>query len=176
MKNLPLGIYTFKEIIEEDYLYVDKTKEIYKLLEVKSKYFFLSRPRRFGKSLLVSTLEQIFLGNKEIFKGLWIYDKIEFKKYPVIRFDFSKMNSSTSELLEKSLDMELNIISDNYGIEFKRGFDFKARDSSIWNGFENRVVFLCKSIIEACWRVCKIRNRWLAENLRAGKTGVWSSK
>ena len=91
LKNLPLGIQTFKDIIEDNKLYVDKTKDIYELLKHKDKFFFLSRPRRFGKSLLISTLEQIFLGNKELFKDLWIYDKIEWKKYPVIRIDFTSM-------------------------------------------------------------------------------------
>lgn len=91
MKNLPLGIQTFKRIIEEDYLYVDKTKDIYNLLN-NGIFYFLSRPRRFGKSLLVTTLKEIFSGNKELFKELWIYDKIEFKKYPIIHLDFSDMS------------------------------------------------------------------------------------
>ena len=60
LKPLPLGKQIFKEIIEENNLYVDKTEEIFKLLDSRGKYFFLSRPRRFGKSLLVTTLEEIF--------------------------------------------------------------------------------------------------------------------
>ena len=68
MKKLPLGIQTLRNILEEGYLYVDKTKEIMPLFE-SGKFYFLSRPRRFGKSLLVSTLKEIFLGNKELFKG-----------------------------------------------------------------------------------------------------------
>lgn len=79
MKKLPVGIQTFKYLIKENNLYVDKTKNIYNLLTDNSKYFFLSRPRRFGKSLLISTLEEIFLGNQELFKDLYIYDKIEWK-------------------------------------------------------------------------------------------------
>ncbi len=73
LKLLPLGEQNFKKIIEKELLYVDKTEEIYKLLAKKATYFFLSRPRRFGKSLLISTLEEIFNGNKELFKDLWIY-------------------------------------------------------------------------------------------------------
>jgi hypothetical protein len=63
---------------------VDKTKDIYNLFVEGGKYYFLSRPRRFGKSLLISTLKEIFSGNKELFKGLWIYDKLEWEKHPVI--------------------------------------------------------------------------------------------
>ncbi|GIW22033.1 MAG: hypothetical protein KatS3mg068_1040 [Candidatus Sericytochromatia bacterium] len=88
MKKLPLGIQTFKEIINNSYLYVDKTEYIYNLIN-EGKYYFISRPRRFGKSLLISTLKEIFLGNKELFKDLWIYDKIEWEKHPVIHIDFS---------------------------------------------------------------------------------------
>ncbi len=79
MKKLPIGIQTFSEIIKEDYLYVDKTRQIANLLQAK--YLFLSRPRRFGKSLLISTLAEIFSGNQALFKGLYIYDKIEWQSY-----------------------------------------------------------------------------------------------
>jgi len=84
MKKLPLSIQVFSKLIEGDYLYIDKTRDIYNLFAEGGQYYFLSRPRRFGKSLLISTLAEIFSGNKELFKGLWIYDKIEWSKYPVI--------------------------------------------------------------------------------------------
>ena len=71
LKKLPLGISTFSEIIQENYVYVDKTEHIYQMV-TGGKYYFLSRPRRFGKSLLVSTLAELFSGNKELFKNLWI--------------------------------------------------------------------------------------------------------
>ncbi len=89
MKKLPIGISTFSQIIKEDYLYIDKTEEAYELI-TNYKYSFLSRPRRFGKSLLVSTIEEIFEGNKRLFKGLYIYDKWNWEdKYPVIKISFS---------------------------------------------------------------------------------------
>ncbi len=69
MKKLPIGISDFKELIKNDYIYVDKTKYIYDILS-SSKYIFISRPRRFGKSLLLSTIEYIYQGKKELFKGL----------------------------------------------------------------------------------------------------------
>ncbi|WP_459893692.1 ATP-binding protein, partial [Desulfothermus okinawensis] len=89
MKKLPIGISSFREIIEGDYVYIDKTKEAYELIE-NYKYVFLSRPRRFGKSLFLDTLKEIFEGNKELFKGLYIYDKWDFdKKYPVIKISWA---------------------------------------------------------------------------------------
>ncbi len=74
MKKLPLGVQTFRYLIEEGFLYVDKTRHIHDLFAGSGKYFFLSRPRSFGKSLLISTLFEIFSGNKELFKNLWIYE------------------------------------------------------------------------------------------------------
>jgi predicted transglutaminase-like protease len=68
MKRLPLGISYFKKIIEKDYLYIDKTKKIHTVLN-QAKYLFLSRPSRFGKSLLISTLKELFLSNKELFSS-----------------------------------------------------------------------------------------------------------
>ncbi len=88
MKKLPIGISTFSQIIKEDYLYIDKTEEAYELI-TNYKYSFLSRPRRFGKSLLVSTIEEIFEGNKRLFKGLYIYDNgIGKISNPVSKFRF----------------------------------------------------------------------------------------
>ena len=89
LKKLPLGIQTFSNIIDEaDYLYIDKTKDALDIVN-DSKYLFLSRPRRFGKSLFLDTLRCIYEGREELFKGLYIYDKYDFsKKYPVIKIDF----------------------------------------------------------------------------------------
>ena len=105
MKSLPVGIQTLPEIINGGYIYVDKTEYIHKLF--RGKYYFLSRPRRFGKSLLVSTLKEIFPGNKELFKRLYIYDKITWEKHPVIHIDFSILdyrNASLYEALNNYLD------------------------------------------------------------------------
>ena len=88
MKRLPVGIQTFSEIIEKDYLYIDKSKEALQLIE-GHKYAFLSRPRRFGKSLFLDTLHNIFEGKKELFKGLYIYDRYDFEAYPVIKIDWA---------------------------------------------------------------------------------------
>jgi len=89
MKKLPIGIAVFKDIIEENYIYIDKTKYAYELI-INYKYTFLSRPRRFGKSLFLDTLQEIFEGNQKLFEGLYIYDKWDWsQKYPVIKISFS---------------------------------------------------------------------------------------
>ena len=72
LKPLPIGVQSFRKLITGGYLYVDKTKWIYEMVKYPSGLYFLSRPRRFGKSLMVSTLEEIFLGNRDLFQGLWI--------------------------------------------------------------------------------------------------------
>lgn len=116
MKKLPLGHQTFSNLIEEGCIYVDKTKEIHGLLENPGKYIFLSRPRRFGKSLLVSTLSELFSGNRELFKGLWIYDKIEWKKYPVIHIDFSGMLYKSRQDVIKTIDYHIDENIQRYGV------------------------------------------------------------
>lgn len=85
MKKLPIGISTFSEIIEEGYTYIDKTPFVFKMAS-EGKYYFLSRPRRFGKSLFLDTLAEAFSANKELFKGLDLYDKWDWSiKYPVLK-------------------------------------------------------------------------------------------
>ena len=103
MKKLPVGLQSFRKIIEGGYVYVDKTQYIYDLINNAS-YYFLSRPRRFGKSLLLDTIGEVFGGDKELFKGLRIYDSdYSFTKYPVIRLDMSNIASKSPDILEKSL-------------------------------------------------------------------------
>ncbi len=120
MKKLPIGIQTFSEIIEEKYLYIDKTETIYQLIN-SGKVYFLSRPRRFGKSLLLSTLEAIFKGKNELFKGLWIYGQpFEWKEHPVIRIDFSKKHIGNSAELKEFIKIELQDIAEYYKIALVR--------------------------------------------------------
>ncbi len=109
MKRLPIGIQTFRQIIEGDYTYVDKTGMAYDLI-TSYKYAFLSRPRRFGKSLFLDTLHNIFEGHKELFEGLAIYDQWDWSQsYPVIRIswagDFSTLESTQQAAFEM---LELN--------------------------------------------------------------------
>jgi hypothetical protein len=91
MKNLPIGIQTFQKIRDkkENYLYIDKTDLALNLINKEGENFFLSRPRRFGKSLFLDTIKDIFEGKKEFFEGLYIYDKWDWKTtYPVIKISF----------------------------------------------------------------------------------------
>ena len=96
LKKLPIGIQIFSNIIEENYFYIDKTKEVLDVINDDSRYLFLSRPRRFGKSLFIGTLKCAYEGKKELFEGLYIYDKYDFKEYPVIKImlndEFSMLN------------------------------------------------------------------------------------
>ena len=102
MKKLPLGISTLSKLLENNAVYVDKTEYAYHLTS-QSGAFFLSRPRRFGKSLFVDTLKEIFEGNQKLFEGLYIHDKWDWtKKYPVLKFDFAEgMLNSRKDLDEK---------------------------------------------------------------------------
>ena len=103
MKNLPIGIQTLSKIIEGDFVYVDKTEIAYNLIQ-KAGYYFLSRPRRFGKSLFLDTLKEIFEGNKELFKGLYIYDKWDWDvKYPVLRVSLGSGVHKTVQDLSENL-------------------------------------------------------------------------
>ena len=103
LKKLPIWIQTFSEIIKWNYAYIDKTKEAYDVIN-NYKYVFLSRPRRFGKSLFLDTLQNIFEWNKELFKWLYIYDKWDFEdKYPVIKISWDGRNRSLEDL---KLNME----------------------------------------------------------------------
>ncbi len=91
-KILALGRQEFSTVIGDNCIYVDKTNNIYNLI-TQGKYYFLSRPRRFGKSLLANTIKELFLGSKDLFKGLWIYDKWDWEKtYPVIKISFSNID------------------------------------------------------------------------------------
>lgn len=99
----PIGIQSFDQLIEDGYVYIDKTDMVYSLV-TEGKIYFLSRPRRFGKSLLVSTLKNYFLGRKELFKGLKI-DSMEkdWKVYPVFHVDFNGSDFTRRGILENRL-------------------------------------------------------------------------
>ena len=119
LKPIPTGNPNFREIIENGNLYIDKTKYIYNLISNKSvdNIFFLSRPRRFGKSLTIDTLEQIFIGNKELFKGLYIYDEYDFEEYPVIRLNMSLTPfSDLKGLMSNLYELQIYDIAERYGI------------------------------------------------------------
>lgn len=116
-KLYPLGIQTFERIREEDKLYIDKTEYIYRMAHTNGKYFFLSRPRRFGKSLLVSTFKNYFEGKRNLFKGLAI-EKLEkeWTEYPVLHFDLSGGKHMGKDQLERYLGFILEMEEKKWGI------------------------------------------------------------
>ena len=136
LKPLPVGIQTFEKVIAQNCLYVDKTAYIPRMLNV-SNYIFLSRPRRFGKSLLVSTLQSYFEGRKDLFKGLYIEQvEKEWTEYPVVRLDMSSSKHMEKEQLENYL---LNILGKN---EKRFGISANQRDPNI------RLMNLISSVYE----------------------------
>jgi hypothetical protein len=143
MKRLPIGIQTFKEMVTENYLYVDKTEYIYKLLSNGGKYYFLSRPRRFGKSLLISTLKELFLGNKDYFQNLWIYDKMDWQEHPVIHLDFSGLRYGNRRELTDTLEYLVNQNARANNVELtENGYDKRFNQLIIQLSRKNRVVIL----------------------------------
>lgn len=126
MKRLPIGLQTFSKLIDGNYLYVDKTGYIYNLISRGGQYYFISRPRRFGKSLLISTLYELFSGNRQLFKGLWIENKIKWEKYPVIHIDFTSIAYENSELLKRSLEEKLEKFGNQHNIQLT-SVNYKTR-------------------------------------------------
>jgi len=118
MEKLAQGRQDFKGIVEQNLIYVDKTEEIHQLISLPTKYIFFSRPRRFGKSLLISTLKYLFQGEKELFKDLYIDDKYDFEQNPVIHIDFSYgISNRNPEVLRSSIDSTLDEFAKNFEID-----------------------------------------------------------
>lgn len=130
-KKYPLGIQTFSEIAKGNYYYADKTDVVYRLVHY-AKYHFLSRPRRFGKSLFVSTLQAYFEGKKELFKGLAIEQlEQEWTEYPVIHLDLSGGKYYSIENLHDILNMILLRQEEKYGIKTDKSQAYSARLTQI---------------------------------------------
>src|SRR4030095_5640797 len=118
MKYLPIDLSTFSTMIINNYVYVDKTEHIYYLFSGGSRLYFFARPRRFGKSLLISTLKELFLGNRELFKGLWIDSSdYQWTKHPVIHLDFATIGHETIDDLKQSLSWKLHEIAQEYSVD-----------------------------------------------------------
>ncbi|MCQ2403850.1 MAG: AAA family ATPase, partial [Lentisphaeria bacterium] len=111
-KRIAPDISSFEQLREGDKLYVDKTEYIWELVKTAPAEYFLSRPRRFGKSLTLTTLKAVFEGKKELFEGLAIHDKpYDWKAYPVIHLDMGNCNSSTGQELEAFLQDRITALA-----------------------------------------------------------------
>lgn len=121
LKKLPIGIQSIRKILEKgEYVYVDKTGFIKQLVDEGSPYFFMSRPRRFGKSLFISTLKEVLSGEKELFKGCAIYESdYQWQKCSVLRFDFSQIASHSPEAFSDSLKRSLVESGQFYGLSIE---------------------------------------------------------
>ena len=118
MQQFPTSQQNFERIISDNFLYIDKTMYIYELLQENNMLFF-ARPRRFGKSMMISTLKAIYQGKKHLFENLWIYDKIDWEATarPVIHLDFTKVSYNSDVLsLEKGICVQLDEIAQEYNV------------------------------------------------------------
>lgn len=142
----PVGIQSFERLRKEGRLYVDKTSFIYDLVRAGgSPVYFLSRPRRFGKSLLINTLKAIFEGKKELFKGLYIEDKIEWESYPIIHLSMDAIGSNEIGLYE-ALKKELASIEKEHGLNIEKteslGVLFRELISALHKKYDKQVAIL----------------------------------
>ena len=168
LKKLPIGIATLETVLEEDYVYVDKTDIAQELIE-NGQYYFLSRPRRFGKSMFLDTLRSIFSGDKELFEGLYIYcNGYKFEKYPVIRISFNDGDFSSKEAFQQTLYQLLDFNQRALNIECPTDFTmvgcFKRLIEEAYNKYNKKVVILIdeydKPILD------NIQNREIATIMR----------
>ncbi|HFC97670.1 MAG TPA: hypothetical protein ENJ40_04310, partial [Thermosulfurimonas dismutans] len=125
MRRLPLDTSSFKQIRERVWVYVDKTPWIHRLV-TEGICYFLSRPRRFGKSLTINTLKELFRGNRKLFEGLYIHDKWDFTEHPVLIFDFNEISHENAENLKRGLQYRLITYAQDYGVDLPEG-DLRER-------------------------------------------------
>lgn len=139
----PIGHQSFERIRQDNFLYIDKTEDIFRLV-TSSSYYFFSRPRRFGKSLLLSTFDAIFAGKKHLFEGLWIYDKLEFHSYPIIYISFTNISHLTQGLENGLLGFLSDIAKKNEIILSKQTYDgqFQELIIALNEKYNKKVVIL----------------------------------
>lgn len=120
-KFLPIGIQDFEQIRTGDFVYVDKTRHIYEMVRPSQGFYFMSRPRRFGKSLTVSLMKCLFQGKKALFDGLWISENTdwEWKEHPVIAIDFNEIPHHDSDSFRQSLSLAVRRTAERYGVDIR---------------------------------------------------------
>jgi hypothetical protein len=144
-RNYPISSHYFPNLIDDGAIYVDKTQFIVPLLAKKSNAtYFLSRPRRFGKSLFVSALEHVLRGRQDLFKGLYIYDKIEWEEFPVIRMSLDRIGFTEIDLAV-ALTKALQKVAETYGIVLKEpsaALAFSELIQKLYEKYQKQVVVL----------------------------------
>ena len=145
-KFLPLNVQNFEQMITGNFVYVDKTKYIYEMVRIPQAFYFLSRPRRFGKSLTVSTLKFLFEGRRELFKNLWI-EKSDWKwaYHPVVAVDFNQISFDTPENLKLGLHSMLDDYANDFSISLEQQFlieKFVELITKVGQKFDKNVVIL----------------------------------
>ncbi len=146
--KFPIGIQSFENIISDGYVYVDKTAFVYSLTH-EGKVYFLSRPRRFGKSLLISTLENYYLGKKELFKGLAIEKlETEWKTYPVFRIDFNGTDFTENEVLAKNISGYIREWERKYGVVSDEDFSIGERFARVLSAAHRQTGMRCVVLVD----------------------------
>jgi len=145
MQNIGIDLADFEYIRKNNLIYVDKTEFLYKIVS-ENKYYFLSRPRRFGKTLFVDTLEKFYQGKKELFEGLYIFNQDwNWEEHPIIRLDFNMIPSENREVLNKSLQKIFSKIAARYNIDLiveEAYYMFPELIEKLYNKFDQDVVIL----------------------------------
>ncbi|MDR3291857.1 MAG: ATP-binding protein [Methanobrevibacter sp.] len=168
-EKLSLGLADFEYIITKNKIYVDKTDLIEKIMIIERKYYFLSRPRRFGKSLLISTLKNLFEGKKELFKNTYIYDNWDWDEtYPIIHLDMMKIPKDNKELLKLTLSDYISKIGEEYNIKLNNdlsvAYNFSTLIEKISENTGKEVVVLIDEYDKAI--LANVDNEELAISIR----------
>jgi hypothetical protein len=143
--KLSLGLSEFNGLINENKIYVDKTRFIEKMLNQRAIYYFLSRPRRFGKTLMVSTLKNFFEGKKELFKNTYIYNYDAWDKYPVIRISMKQVSNENPEILKKDLSVIIENIANKNNLKLSENGSYTVKFGELIEKLsekENKLVVL----------------------------------
>ncbi len=146
---LPIGVQTFENLrsSKDNFLYVDKTDKIHEMTKLSAGYYFLSRPRRFGKSMLCSTLQALFEGKQELFEGLYIHDKWDWsERFPVVRIDLSGVNYKSLDAVEQKIQFVLQYNANKHQVELNTenqlGSQFMMLIEAVAEKYQNKVVIL----------------------------------
>ena len=130
-KPLAVWTHTFRDIIEGGFHYIDRTRHIYELVRYPKGVYFLARPRRFGKSTLITTLEELFAGNRTLFQGLWIdQSDYDWQPYNVVRFDFSEHRVRDADAMAKVIDRFIAKHAKAHQVTLD-GFDYQSNLASL---------------------------------------------